>query len=118
METKITCKNVIVKSVSGPHTIANVAKERGINPQEVFVRIKFEYEGAEYNASNKLRFLTKSGYNTLLENVKSGKPMDIIVDTEKEYFYIDYGTTIDDLFATPVEKATHVNDLVSLLIGG
>jgi hypothetical protein len=118
METKVTCKNVVIKSVSGPHTIASIAKERGINPQEVFVRIRFEHEGKEYNASNKLKFLTKDGYNTLLENAKSGKTIDLIVDTEKEFFYIDDGTTVDSLFATPVVKPEYKNDLKSLLLGG
>ena len=117
MGTKVTCKNVIVKSVSSPDTISLVAKERGINPQEVFVRIVFEHEGAEYKASNKLRFLTKAGYEELLTKSNAGTAMDITVDTESGFFYIEYGTTVDDLFATPVEKASSTTDLVKLLIG-
>lgn len=118
METKVNFKNIVLKSVSGPHTIASIAKEKGINPQEVFVRIMFTHEGKELKASNKLKFITKSGYNTLLDNCKNAKPMDLVVDVEKEFFYIDDGTTVDDLFATPVEKPAHTNNLLSFLIGG
>jgi hypothetical protein len=117
MEKKVTCKNVVIKSVSSPDTIKLVAAEREINPQEVFVRIVFEHEGAEYKASNKLRFLTKAGYESLLKSCKDKTPVDLTVDVEAGFFYIEYGTTVDDLFATPVEKFSGTTDLVKLLIG-
>lgn len=112
---KVTCNNVKIKSVSSPSTIAVVAKDRGINPKEVFVRIVFEHEGEEYKASNKLRFLGKSGYEELISAVKEEKPMNITVDTENEYFYIEYGTTVDELFATPIERNSGFADLTKLL---
>lgn len=118
MASKVLCKNVIVKGVSSPDTISIVAQDRGINPQEVFVRIVFEHEGKEYKASNKLRFLGKAGYEKLRDSAANAKPIDLTVDTEAGYFYIEYGTTVDDLFKTPVSRDTGVADLVSLLIGG
>jgi hypothetical protein len=117
MEKKVFCKDVTVKSVSSPDTIKLVADERGINPQEVFVRIVFEHEGAEYKASNKLRFLTKAGYEKLIDSVKNGTKVDLTVDTEAGFFYIEYGTTVDDLFSTPVSKESSLTDLSKLLVG-
>ena len=93
-----------VKGVSSPDTIQRIAGERGLNPQEVFVRLTFETEGQEFVASNKLRFLGKQGYEKLIKAKDSGETVDITVDTEKEFFYINNNTSVDDLFKTELPK--------------
>lgn len=112
---KVKCENVVIKSVSSADTIMRVAKDRGINPQEVFVRIVFEHEGEEYKASNKLRFIGKTDYEELVKAATEGTAMCITVDTENEYFYIEHNTTVDQLFATPVERTSGLADLAKLL---
>ena len=110
----VRIEKAIVKGVSSPETVARVAKERGLNPQEVFVRLTFETEGKEFVASNKLRFLGKSGYNQLLEAKEKNGTVDITVDTEKEFFYLNTGATVDDLFKTelPKREKTTLADLL------
>ena len=115
-KTIVRCENVKIKSVTSPDQVSLIAKERGLNPQEVFIRIVFEYNDMPYKASNKLRFLTKEGYKTLIEKCEKEEPITISVNTENEFFYIEYGTKIDDLFSTPVEKERYTNDLMSLLV--
>ena len=78
---KVTVDQAIIKSVSSPSAIQSVAQDKGINPQEVFVRVTFEYKGTEVKVSNKLRFLTKAGYLELIEAQKTKKPMKLVVDT-------------------------------------
>ena len=99
----VRIEKAIVKGVSSPDTIQRIAKERGLNAQEVFVRLTFEVEGEEFTASNKLRFLGKEDYNRLMKAKESGEAVDITVDTEKEFFYMNNGTTVDDLFSTKLE---------------
>lgn len=94
----VRIEKAIVKGVSSPDTIQRIAKERGLNPQEVFVRLTFEYNGSEYTASNKLRFLGKEAYNKLLKLKGTDETVDITVDVENEYFYINTNTSVDDLF--------------------
>lgn len=105
-EEKVVLKNVIIKQVSSPSTIQSVAVDKGINPQEVFVRIIFEYEGENYKASNKLRFLTKAGYRELLEAKQNAKPMTLVVGLESEFFYIEHDVSVDDLFKETVSGPT------------
>ena len=100
----VRIEKAIVKEVSSPETVARIAKDRGLNPQEVFVRLTIEVEGDEYVVSNKLRFLGKEGYKTLLEAKEKGDTVDITVDTEKEFFYLNTGATLDDLFKTELPK--------------
>ena len=64
----------------------------------------FETEGQEFVASNKLRFLGKQGYEQLIKAKDSETTVDITVDTEKEFFYINNGTTVADLFKTELPK--------------
>lgn len=113
---KVTLEGVRVVNVSSPSTIQRVAVDRGLNPQEVFVRCTFEYEGNQFTASNKLRFLTKAGYNELLDAKANGTLMTFTVDVDKEFFYIEHDVNVDDLFAeevTPVEDSRQ--SLVALL---
>jgi hypothetical protein len=100
----VRIEEAIVKGVSSPDTIKRIAKENGLNPQEVFVRLVFVYEGVEYTASNKLRFIGKEDYERLLKAKDSGEVVDITVDTEKEFFYMNNGTTVDDLFSEELPK--------------
>ena len=96
---KVSFKNVIIKGVSTPSSIMLIAQEHNIDPSEVFVRIAFEYEGETYKASNKLKYLKKTGYEKLVKAVADETPVDIMFDAEKTYFDIDYGFTIDSLFS-------------------
>jgi hypothetical protein len=100
----VRIEKAIVKGVSSPDTIQRIAEEKGLNPQEVFVRLTFETGGKEFVASNKLRFLGKKGYEQLVKVKSSGETVDITVDTEKEFFYLNNGTTVDDLFKTELPK--------------
>lgn len=108
--------NVIIKQVSSPSVIASVAQDRGINPQEVFVRITFEHKGTLYGASNKLRILTKAGYEELLKAQKEKKPMKLAVDRASEFFYIERDVKIEDLFKEAVTKTDNRASLASLVV--
>lgn len=110
----VRIEEAIVKGVSSPDTIKRIAKENGLNPQEVFVRLVFEYEGVDYTVSNKLRFIGKEDYERLLKAKDSGEAVDITVDTEKEFFYMNNGTTVDDLFSEELPKRERTS-LASLI---
>jgi hypothetical protein len=112
---KVTCDGVIVKSVSTPSTIQRVALDKGINPQEVFVRVTFEYKGEQFTASNKLRFLTKAGYEELLNAVTTGEKMKFVVDIDNGFFYVEKDVPIDSLFEQEVEKKDTRKPLSALL---
>ena len=105
---RISIKNVVIKGVSSPDTVALIAKDRGISPMDVFVRIVFDYNGKELKASNKLKYLGKTGYNTLLESFNTKKTIDINYDVESQFFDIEYGTTVDSLFSTIVTNTNTV----------
>lgn len=117
---KITVDGAIVKSISSPSTIQSVAQDKGINPQEVFVRVTLEYMGTEVKVSNKLRFLTKAGYQELLDAQKTKKPMKFVVDVANEFFYIERDVSIDDLFkdeiAKPIDNQANLKKLASLVV--
>ena len=112
---KVTCDKVIVKNVSSPSTIQRVALDKGINPQEVFVRVTFEYNGKEFAASNRLRFLTKAGYEELLKAVETAEPMKFVVDIDNGFFYIEKDVSIDSLFAQEVVKKDTRKPLTELI---
>lgn len=112
---KVTCDGVIVKNVSSPSSIQRVALDKGINPQEVFVRVTFEFKGQQFTASNKLRFLTKAGYEELLDAAKTGEPMKFVVDIDNGFFYVEKDVSIDSLFAQEVEKKDERKPLSALL---
>ena len=100
----VRIEEAVVKGVSSPDTIQRIAKDRNLNPQDVFVRLTFEYENVEYVVSNKLRFLGKDNYNMLLQAKENGLTVDITVDTETEFFYVNSNTTVDDLFKEELPK--------------
>jgi hypothetical protein len=112
---KVTVDNCKVISVTSPSTIDRIAKDKSLNPQEVFVRCTFEYKGQQFTASNKLRFLTKAGYLELLEAKEKQTPMKFVVDIEKEFFYIEHDVAVDSLFETPVEAKDNRATLSTLL---
>ena len=64
----VRINNAIVKGISSPDSIRRIADERGLNPQEVFVRLIFEVNGTEYSASNQLRFIGKKDYQKLVNH--------------------------------------------------
>jgi hypothetical protein len=117
---KITVDGAIVKSISSPSTIQSVAQDKGINPQEVFVRVTLEYMGTEVKVSNKLRFLTKAGYQELLDAQKTKKPMKFVVDVANEFFYIERDVSVDDLFkdelVKPIDNQANLKKLASLVV--
>ena len=117
---KIIVDGAIVKSVSSPSTIQSVAQDKGINPQEVFVRVTLEYMGTEVKVSNKLRFLTKAGYQELLDAQKTKKPMKFVVDVANEFFYIERDVSVDDLFkdeiVKPIDNQANLKKLASLVV--
>lgn len=113
--TKVTVDNAIVVNVTSPSTIDRIAKEKQINPQEVFVRCTFQFKGNQFTASNKLRFLTKAGYEELLAAKEKQTPMKFVVDIEKEFFYIEHDVSVDSLFEKPVETEDKRSSLTALL---
>ena len=116
---KVIVDQAVIKSVSSPSTIQSIAQDKGINPQEVFVRVTFEYKGTEVKVSNKLRVLTKAGYLELIEAQKTQKPMKLVVDTANEFFYIEHDVSVDDLFkeevAKPVDNKANLMKLAALI---
>lgn len=120
VETKsrefITVEGAIIKQVSSPSTLQRVAVDKGINPQEVYVRVTFEYKGKEFGVANKLRFLTKAGYVELVEAQKNKTPMKLAVDVESGFFYIEKDVKIDDLFKDAVTKTADTRANLSALL--
>lgn len=106
----------IIKQVSSPSTIQRVAVDKGVNPQEVYVRVTFEHKGKEFGVSNKLRFLTKAGYEELIKAQKDKTPMKLAVDTESGFFYIEKDVSIDDLFKEAVTKTADTRANLSALL--
>ena len=106
----------IIKQVSSPATLQRVAVDKGISPQEVFVRMTFEYKSVDIEVSNKLRFLTKAGYLELIEAQKTKKPMKLAVDTNSGFFYIEKDVSVDDLFKDVLSRSeTNRANLAKLL---
>lgn len=112
---KVTCNDVIVKGVSSPSSIMRVATDKGIDPRDVFVRVTFEFNGKDYTASNKLRYLTKTGYQELLDAQKNQTKLKFVVDVDNEFFYVEKDIAVDDLFATDDTTSKRQNDLSSLI---
>ena len=113
----ITVDGAVIKQVSSPATIQRVAVDKNIDPQEVYVRVTFEYNGKEFGVSNKLRFLTKAGYVELTEAQKNKTPMKLAVDVESGFFYIEKDVSVDDLFKNTVAKTADTRaDLSALLL--
>lgn len=115
-ESKVTIEGAVIKQVSSPSTLQRVATDKGINPQEVFVRVTFEYAGNQFAVSNKLKFLTKAGYIELIEAQKTGKAMKLTVDTESGFFYIEHDVSVDDLFKEELPKSTDNRTSLALLV--
>ena len=111
----VRIKNVVVKGVSSPETIKRIATERKLNPQEVFVRLTFEVNGTEYVASNKLRFLGEKDYTELLNLKEANGTVDITIDTENEFFYVNHDVAVADLFKEKLPEKTRENKLESLI---
>lgn len=116
MENKVTLKAKIV-GVTSPSNIQRIAKERAINPQDVFVRLVFEHDGEQYSASNKLGFIGKEDYQMLLDAAKTEAEVKITVNVDSEFFYVEHEVKLDDLFKTPTEKVSTRKNLTDLLAG-
>lgn len=104
------CKIVSLTSVS---RILDIAEEKKLNPQEVFVRCTFEYKGETYTASNKLRILTKKGYSELQSKLNSSETIDLVI-TDLEFFYIHREVSLDDLFKDKVASENKKGSLAAL----
>lgn len=115
-ENRITL-NVKIMNVSSPETLKNLAESFSVAPTEIFVRVTFEHKGAKYTVSNKLKYLTKAGYKSLLEAKEAGTEMKISINTDNGFFYIVRDVGIDDLFGEikAPEKKSELADLASLL---
>ena len=100
----VKVENVVLKSISTPTMIQRVAQDKGINPQEVFVRVTFEYGGKDVVVSNKLRYLTKAGYVELTTAVANKTPVTLEVDTMSGFFHVVKDIKVDDLFKESVAK--------------
>lgn len=115
---RVELKGATIISVTSPATVQRIAKEHAINPQEVFVRVVFAYEGNEYSSSNKLRFFGEEGYEKLLTAKASNLPVDIIVTANDKgtlmYLANEESVSIKDLFKEPVTKKNEFNDILNL----
>lgn len=110
-------KGATIIGVSSPDRLMAVAKERGINPQEVYVRLIYMAEGEECTASQQLRILGKENYEKLRNLVGKPDKVDLTLNlsiNEKTgeynaFFYVNGNVAVDDLFATPVENEVKRN---------
>ena len=93
-----TLENVKIISVTTPATGVQVAKAKGISKNDVFVRVVFEYEGNNYQASQKVQYLPKSDYEELLNAVSSGETMSLTVNLEKKFFNVYRSATLDEVY--------------------
>lgn len=110
-----TLNSVKILSVSSPRTIMATAQTLGLNPQEVFVRVTFEYNGEEFTGSNQLGILGEADYNTLLKARDNGETLDLTIvrstnpktGENSEFLYVESGVSVTDLFKEPkVAKTT------------
>jgi len=99
--------------VTGKGRIADIAAEKGLNPQEVFVRVIFEITDrngvtVQTMASNQLRFFGQTGYEKLLKAKETGEMVKLSLRTNDKgtlvYLNRDNEVKMDDLFAKPIER--------------
>jgi len=118
MEKKRVSLSVVITSVTSPAAIAKIAEDHSINPQEVFVRVGFTYNGEEYSSSNKLRFFGEEGYNKLLAAKQSGEAVNIALTANDKgtlmYLESTEKVEVSELFKTPVEKEDKRRDVSEL----
>lgn len=118
MEKKRTELSVLVTSVTSPASIQAIAKDHGLNPQEVFVRVGFKVGDNEYSSSNKLRFFGKEGYEKLLAAKGSKEPVSVTITANEKgtllYLNSDEHVEIDDLFSIPVKKVDNRKNIEDL----
>ena len=111
-------KGVKIVGVTSPNRIAQIAEENGINPQEVFVRVVFEYKGEQYSSSNQLRFFGEKGYVKLLDarDNESLCNITIVKDDKGSLMYLDSDkdVSVADLFKTPTANVSTRKSLSDL----
>lgn len=130
--TRIEVNGVKIIKVSSPEAIASIAEEKGLNPQEVFVRVTFARTDAEgnpekdsegniiaYKAANKLKFFKKEGYEKLLAAQRDGTLVDIVLSKSAEsneiFMYLAHEkVAVDSLFSIPVKAADNRRNLEDL----
>ena len=104
---EIHLQGVKIIAVTSPNRIAEIAEAKGINPQNVYVKVTFEYEGDTSTSSNQLRFFRQEGYERLLKAKDEGTLVNITlnVDEKGSFMYLDGGkqATVADLFSQPLE---------------
>lgn len=118
---RIPVKGVKIVGVTSPASVARIAKEHGLNPQEVFIRVTFEHEGEQYTASNKLYILGKETYQKLLNIMGTDDKINVElsiskVDPSTAFIYVEEDNVdIDSLFTEEVKKTDNRSSLNSLL---
>lgn len=104
---EIHLQGVKIIAVTSPNRIAEIAEAKGINPQNVYVKVTFEYEGDTSTSSNQLRFFRQEGYERLLKAKDEGTLVNITlnVDEKGSFMYLDSDkqATVADLFSQPLE---------------
>lgn len=110
--TEAEVKEVKIVGISSPSRIKAIANERGLNPQEVYVRLIYAKDGVEYTASQQLRILGKEAYKKLRDLAGTDELVNLSLNIGKDkngepsaFFYLEDSTTEDDLFseALPVQ---------------
>lgn len=118
MEKRRTEATVVITSVTSPASIKAIARDHGLNPQEVFVRVGFKIGEDEYSSSNKLRFFGKEGYERLLAAKATGEEVSITITANEKgtllYLNSNEHVEIEDLFSTPVEKVDNRKSIEDL----
>ena len=118
---RIQVQGVKIVGVTSPANIARIAKERNLNPQEVFVRVTFEHDGEQYTASNKLYILGKANYQKLLNIMGTGETINVELsisktDPNNAFIYIEEDSVdIESLFTEEVKKTDSRKSLGDLL---
>lgn len=103
----VTLEGCKVIGVSSPNTIMQIAADRKIAPQDVFVRVRVAYKDKEFSVSNKLRYLGQSGYEKLQKLTTSGEGVDLSVDLNSGFFRFDEHVEVEDLFKTEAPKSDY-----------
>lgn len=109
---------VTITSVTSPASIKAIARDHGLNPQEVFVRVGFMYDNEEYSSSNKLRFLGQESYERLLAAKQSGEQISVTVTANDKgsLIYVNNNEHVEiaDLFSEPVVKVDNRKNIEDL----
>lgn len=107
--------NVLIKGVTHPGSVRKIANDRGLSVEDVFVRVIFEYNGEDYSASQKVKYLSSKDYARLLKAEENNETLTLDINLEKGFFNIHVDeVSVDELYKA-TSRTTNVKSLTDLI---